>query len=213
MADSMNGMAFVRLIYFIHTALTAAQIELNALDSTLGDGDHGSALATAFGDAVEKTQALENPTPSSVLMTTSQSLLNRMGGASGALYGTLFLRMSASLKDSVTINHAGWSIALSAGLAGVQSRGKAAAGDKTMVDALEPAVVAFTTAGNLESAFANAAAAAQDGALRTADMVAKFGRAKFVGERAVGHVDAGARSIAIVFEAMQHFWEDEHGKT
>ncbi len=212
MTGAMNGQDFVSMIRSIQRAIDAEQAELNTLDSALGDGDHGGALATAFADAADKVAALENPSPSSVLMATSQSLLNRMGGASGALYGTLFLRMSAALKDCAEVDVAGWSAAISAGLAGVQARGKSAPGDKTMVDALAPAATAFAAADTLSSAFAAAAAAAQEGAARTAGMVAKFGRAKFVGERAVGHVDAGARSIAVLFAALQRYWEDEHGK-
>lgn len=209
----MNGPDFVRLIQAIHTAIQAAQTELNALDSALGDGDHGGALATAFADAAEKAAALTNPTPSTVLAVTAQSLLNRMGGASGALYGTLFLRMSASCKDRIELTLADWQAALQAGLEGVQARGKAAPGDKTMVDALEPAVMAIATADTLDSAFAAAAVAAQSGADQTAQMVAKFGRAKFVGERARGHVDAGARSMAVLFAALHHYQENEDGKT
>jgi dihydroxyacetone kinase-like protein len=208
----MNGPVFVRLIHAINTAMQAAQSELNALDSALGDGDHGGALATAFADAAEKAAALPNPLPSAVLAVTAQSLLNRMGGASGALYGTLFLRMSATCKDRADLNLADWQTALRAGLEGVQSRGKAAPGDKTLVDALAPAVAAISTADTLSSAFAAAAAAAQAGADQTAQMVAKFGRAKFVGERARGHVDAGARSMAVLFAALHHFQEGEDGK-
>lgn len=209
----MNGLAFVRLMQTIQAEMQTAQSELNALDSALGDGDHGGALATAFADAAEKAAALTDPTPSAVLAVTAQSLLNRMGGASGALYGTLFLRMSATCKDRTDLTLTDWQAALQAGLEGVQARGKAAPGDKTLVDALAPAVAAITTADTLSSAFAAAATAAQAGADQTAQMVAKFGRAKFVGERARGHVDAGARSMAVLFAVLHHFWEDEHGKT
>jgi dihydroxyacetone kinase-like protein len=213
MTDAMNGGDFVSLIGVIHHALEAAQSELNALDSALGDGDHGGALAVAFGDAAEKARALPTPTPSSVLQTASQSLLNRMGGASGALYGTLFLRMSIALRDCDTASLPDWQVALQAGLVGVTARGKAAPGDKTMVDALAPAVAALVAAGDFASAFAAAATAAQAGAEQTVNMVAKFGRAKFAGERAIGHVDAGARSMAILFGAINTFWQErEHGE-
>lgn len=210
MADSMDGRTFAALVTAVYAAVDAAQAELNALDSALGDGDHGSALATAFAEAVVKIAALDHPTPSSVLAATSQALLNRMGGASGALYGTLFLRMSTALKDHPAADYAAWSAALAAGAAGVQARGKAAIGDKTLVDALIPAVDAFVQAEQLGNAFAQAAQAAHTGAEATIAMIAKFGRAKFVGERAVGHVDAGARSMAVVFEALHHFWETQH---
>jgi dihydroxyacetone kinase-like protein len=214
MADYWDASDFVALIQAISAAMTAAQDDLNALDSALGDGDHGGALATAFADAAQKVLSLENPTPASILQATSQSLLNRMGGASGALYGTLFLRLSLAFKSLEKISLADWQTALQAGLEGVQARGKSAPGDKTLVDALAPAVAAFQTAETLERALELAAVAAHDGAAKTATMIAKFGRAKFVGERAIGHVDAGAQSMAVLFEALKAFWENkQHGKT
>lgn len=213
MSESMNGADFAAFIRALSAALTAAKAELNALDSALGDGDHGTALAAAFAEADEKAQALEILTPASVLQVTAQALLNRMGGASGALYGTLFLRMGIVLKDRESATAAEWRAALEAGLAGVQARGKANPGDKTMVDALAPAVAAFATASDLGSALAAASAAAAAGAEQTAAMVAKFGRAKFAGERAIGHVDAGARSMALVFATLDAFWKGrEHGE-
>ncbi len=213
MAELWSGRDFVNWISAVSAALTAAKAELNALDSALGDGDHGEALSAAFADAAQKAAAITDPMPSTVLQATAQSLFNRMGGASGALYGTLFLRMSAVLKTRDDIALADWREALTAGLAGVQSRGGAAPGDKTMVDALAPAVAALGSAPTLTEGFAAAAAVAQAGAEATPGMVAKFGRAKFAGERAVGHVDAGARSVAILFIVLADFWKEQnHGE-
>lgn len=214
MAEDWQASDFVALLQTISTAMTTAETDLNALDSALGDGDHGGALATAFADAVQKVLSLENPTPATILQTTAQSLLNRMGGASGALYGTLFLRLSLAFKDLEKVTLADWQMALQASLEGVQARGRSAPGDKTLVDALAPAVAAFGAAAAWDAAFAAAAAAAQEGAQNTAGMIAKFGRAKFVGERAIGHVDAGAQSMAVLFAAFNTYWkEKEHGKT
>lgn len=213
MTDTWNGRDFVQWVGQVSAAMSAAKSELNALDSALGDGDHGEALSAAFADAAQKADAISEPTPGLVLQATAQSLFNRMGGASGALYGTLFLRMSGALKGRTDIGLIDWREALTAGLAGVQARGGAAPGDKTMVDALAPAVAAFGSAETLLRGFAAAAAAAQTGADGTTGMVAKFGRAKFAGERAVGHVDAGARSIAILFGVLHQFWEgQQHGE-
>ncbi|MBN8639516.1 MAG: dihydroxyacetone kinase subunit L [Anaerolineae bacterium] len=211
MTDAWNGRDFVHWIEQVGAAMEAAKAELNALDSALGDGDHGEALSAAFVDAAQKSAALADPTPTTVLQASAQSLFNRMGGASGALYGTFFLRMGAALKAHGDIALADWREALSAGLAGVQARGGAAPGDKTMVDALAPAVAALGSAQTLTEGLAAAAAAAQAGAEATTGMVAKFGRAKFAGERAIGHVDAGARSIAILFDVLHKFWEGQHG--
>jgi phosphoenolpyruvate---glycerone phosphotransferase subunit DhaL len=214
MAESWSGRDFAAWIAAVNAAMNAAKSELNALDSALGDGDHGEALAKAFADAAQKVAAIADPAPALVLQTTAQSLLNRMGGASGALYGTLFLRMSTPLKGRDEIAFADWCAAFAAGLDGVQARGNAAPGDKTMIDALSPAVTALSAAQTLREGFAAAAAAAQLGAESTTGMVAKFGRAKFVGERAVGHVDAGARSIAILFTVLHAFWEGQkHGES
>lgn len=212
MPETMSGRDFAAMIQAIQTAMEAAQSELNALDSALGDGDHGGALAAAFTDSAEKISGADEPNPAEVLRLASQSLLNRMGGASGALYGTFFLRMSLSLKDHQSVDLAGWQAALRAGLEGVIQRGKASPGDKTMIDALAPAVEAFSSAENLESAFRAAAAAAQSGAEATRSMIAKFGRAKFVGERAIGHIDAGAQSMALLFAAMDEYWREQHGQ-
>ncbi|MBK8034527.1 MAG: dihydroxyacetone kinase subunit L [Chloroflexi bacterium] len=212
MTDAWNGRDFVHWIEQVGAAMEAAKAELNALDSALGDGDHGEALSAAFVDAAQKAAALADPTPTTVLQASAQSLFNRMGGASGALYGTFFLRMSAALKTRDEIALADWHEALTAGLAGVQARGGAAPGDKTMVDALAPAVAALGSAQTLTEGLAAAASAAQAGAEATTGMVAKFGRAKFAGERAIGHVDAGARSIAILFRVLDEFWEGQHGE-
>ena len=197
----------------ISAAITAGRDELNRLDSALGDGDHGTSLSIAFADAVAKLNALEQPTPTIVLQTVAQSLMNRMGGASGALYGTLFLRAGMTVKDKTTLAHDDLKTMWQAALEGVMARGKAALGDKTMVDAIQPAVRAFAEAPMLAEAFARAAEAAAQGAQNTARMVAQHGRAKFAGERAVGHVDAGARSVAILFAAIDVYWkENQHGE-
>jgi dihydroxyacetone kinase-like protein len=197
----------------VNTAIGEAKDELNRLDSALGDGDHGTSLGVAFADAVTRVAALEPPTPASVLQTTAQSLMNRMGGASGALYGTMFLRASEVAKDKAALSHEDMKLLWQAALEGVMQRGKAQPGDKTMVDALYPAVRAFSKADSLADSFERAVVAASDGAAQTARMVAKHGRAKFAGERAVGHVDSGARSIAVMFAAMNVYWKEvEDGK-
>ncbi len=199
---------FIGMIAAISASITNARDELNRLDSALGDGDHGTSLSVAFEDAAAKIAALERPTPSSVLSTTAQSLMNRMGGASGALYGTLFLRAGMTTKEKVRLSKADMSIFWRAALDGVLARGKAQPGDKTMIDALQPAVDAFATGITLGESFERAAEAAEAGAQATLKMVAQHGRAKFVGERSLGHVDAGARSIAIMFMAMNDYWKE-----
>jgi dihydroxyacetone kinase-like protein len=202
------------MIAAISAAIAEARDELNRLDSTLGDGDHGTSLSVAYADAAAKVAALDQPTLSGVLSVTAQSLMNRMGGASGALYGTLFLRAGMAAKDKATLSHADMKALWRAALVGVIARGKAQPGDKTMIDALQPAVDAFAAGATLDESFERAAAAAAEGAQATAKMVAQHGRAKFVGVRALGHVDAGARSIAVTFATLDAYWkESQHGET
>ncbi len=212
----MNGVTaqhLIGMITAISAAIAEASDELNRLDSALGDGDHGTSLNVAFADAVAKIAALEPLTPEQVLQTTAQSLMNRMGGASGALYGTLFLRAGGVVKDKSVLKHDDMKALWQAALEGVMQRGKAQTGDKTMVDSLILAVKAFAEGRSLADSFERAAIAATEGAQRTAQMIARHGRAKFAGARAVGHVDAGARSVAVMFAAMHDYWKEvEHGE-
>jgi dihydroxyacetone kinase-like protein len=203
------------IIHTISELYDQKRAELNALDLELGDGDHGTALSIAFTYAAEQVAQLANPTPADVLKLTATTLMNRMGGSSGALYGTLFLRASITVKDKLELTGADMAAMWQAGLDGVMQRGGAQVGDKTMVDALAPAVIAFNDViaqGRPASeAYEAAAAAAQYGAVHTADLAAKHGRAKFIGERSVGHLDAGAVSVALLFEALRSYWR-AHGK-
>ena len=180
---------------------------LNRLDAALGDGDHGTSISAAFAEAVTAIEALEQPSPSAIWLATAKALMNRMGGASGAIFGSFFLKGVANLRDLNWISHNSMAGLLTAGLDSVKARGKASIGDKTMVDALEPAVAGFGAADDFGSAWAAAAKAARAGAESTRGLVARQGRAKFLGERAVGHPDPGATTIALMFEAARDHWE------
>ncbi|MEM6282355.1 MAG: dihydroxyacetone kinase subunit DhaL, partial [Chloroflexota bacterium] len=169
---------------------------LNALDLALGDGDHGTGISTAFSSAAADINQLSEPDVMTILKTTASTLMNRMGGASGALYGTFFLKAAMTTRDRAALSKSDCDELLQAGLQGVKQRGKSDVGDKTMIDALSPAVDAFVATETLAAGWEQAALAAMHGAEDTKDMVAKHGRAKFTGERSVGHMDAGARSIA-----------------
>lgn len=181
---------------------------LNRLDAALGDGDHGTSISTAFAAAVAAIEALQEPSLSAIWLTTAKALMNRMGGASGAIFGAFFLKGVASLRDVDRVSNILMAALLAAGLESVKARGKAAVGDKTMVDALEPAVVAFDAADDYTSAWAAAAIAARSGAESTRDLVARQGRAKFLGERAIGQQDPGATTIALMFEAANDWWKE-----
>ncbi len=202
-ADEMRA-----LIQAMAERVAAKRDDLNRLDAALGDGDHGASISTAFAVAVEETEAIEQPSLSAIWLATAKALMNRMGGASGAIFGTFFLKGVASLRDADRLSHNMMAAVLADGLEGVKARGKASVGDKTMVDALEPAVRAFAAADDFASAWRAAAAAARSGAESTRDLVANQGRAKFLGERAIGQQDPGATTIALMFEAAHDWWKE-----
>lgn len=182
---------------------------LNRLDAAVGDGDHGTAISTAFAAAVDEIAALAEPTLGDIWLATAKVLMNRMGGVSGAIFGTFFLKGVALLRDTDRLSKAEMGGLLGAGLNGVKVRGRANVGDKTMVDALEPAVTAFAAAEDYAAAWKAAAAAARAGAESTRELVAGQGRAKYLGERAKGHTDPGAWTIALMFEAIDAWWAQE----
>ncbi|GLZ80976.1 dihydroxyacetone kinase subunit L [Actinorhabdospora filicis] len=165
---------------------------LTALDTAIGDGDHGLNLRRGF-EAV--TAEATGDTPGAVLKAAGNALIDATGGASGPLYGTFFRRAAKALGDAPEVDDAVFAQALAAGLAGVQTLGGAAEGDKTMVDALAPAVTAFAAGGD-------AAAAAANGRDATESMTARKGRASYLGERSIGHIDPGAASAALLFQAL-----------
>ena len=181
---------------------------LNRLDAALGDGDHGSAISRALALAADEIAALAEPTVSDIWLATAKAVMNRMGGASGAIFGTFFLKGVAHLRTIDALSKTDMEAALAAGLDGVKTRGKARVGNKTMVDALEPAVAAFAEADDFDAAWQAAATAALTGAESTRELVARQGRAKFLGERAIGHIDPGAMTIALMFEATAKWRED-----
>ena len=188
--------------------------QLNRLDAALGDGDHGTSISAAFGLAVNSIDALEQPSPSDIWLATAKALMNGMGGASGALFGTLFLKGVSEIRGKDRLSKADLDALWQAGLAGVKARGKAEIGDKTMVDALEPATMAFTEKNSMADAWKAAAEAALNGAESTKKLIARQGRAKYLGERGIGHQDPGATTIALMFEALDNYWRElTNGKT
>ncbi|MFD4370949.1 dihydroxyacetone kinase subunit DhaL [Streptomyces sp. NPDC058486] len=170
---------------------------LTELDSAIGDADHGANLKRGFS-AVAETLAKEPPaTPGAVLTAAGRQLISTVGGASGPLYGTLLRRAGKALGDSGEVTREELADALAAGVAAVGQLGGAVPGDKTMLDALTPAVAA------LRASFAAARTAADEGALATVPLRARKGRASYLGERSVGHQDPGATSSALLFAALE----------
>ncbi|GAA2686582.1 MULTISPECIES: dihydroxyacetone kinase subunit DhaL [Streptomyces] len=180
------------------TALVDREADrLTALDSPIGDADHGSNLQRGF-TAVAATLEKEAPdTPGAVLILAGRQLISTVGGASGPLYGTLLRRTGKALGDSPEVSADQLAEALRAGVDAVRTLGGAAPGDKTMVDALVPAVEA------LGDSFAAARTAAVEGAEATTPLQARKGRASYLGERSIGHQDPGATSSALLFVALE----------
>lgn len=180
--------------------------ELVELDRAIGDGDHGENLNRGFTAVVASLDSAVPDTPGGVLKLVATTLISKVGGAAGPLYGTAFLRASAKLGTAADLDVPALLDALRAGLEGVQARGKAVGGDATMVDALIPAVSAAEKAaedgGDVAAVLTAAADAADGGAESTVDLVPRKGRASYLGERAVGHMDPGARSSALLLRAF-----------
>jgi dihydroxyacetone kinase-like protein len=180
--------------------------ELIRLDREIGDGDHGENMARGFTALVSKLDADVPSSPGGVLRLVATTLISTVGGAAGPLYGTAFLRAATSVGDVAVVDGTAAAAALRAALEGVVARGKAAVGDKTMVDALTPAVAAAesvaATGGGVAEVLAAAADGAEMGADSTVPMVARKGRASYLGERSAGHLDPGARSTALLLRTL-----------
>ena len=180
--------------------------ELTALDAAIGDADHGANMKRGLAAAVEALAA-QPETPAAVLKKTAMALISKVGGAAGPLYGTFFLRMSTACAGKESIDAAALAEAVGAGIGGIVQRGNAEAGDKTMIDAWNPALEALRAGaaapGSALAAAVDAAAAAADaGRAATEPMLAKKGRASYLGERSIGHIDPGASSTALIVQAL-----------
>lgn len=178
---------------------------LTDLDRAIGDGDHGTNMDRGFTASAQLAQSEDFPGIDTYLKKVGMTLVSTVGGASGPLYGTFFLRLAGPLSASPEAGARELGQALRAGVEGIVARGKAESGDKTMYDAFAPALEAFEAATRtgepVAEALARAARAAEDGRDATQEMVARKGRASYLGERSAGHVDPGATSAAILLRA------------
>jgi dihydroxyacetone kinase-like protein len=183
---------------------------LTELDSAIGDADHGINMDRGF-TAVKAELAAHVPSDiRSIFQNVATALIRHVGGAAGPLYGTFFLRAAVACVGKTEIEAADVLVLFQAGIEGVQQRGKAAAGDKTMIDALLPALDAMRKAiedgGSLAAILDGGAAAAQAGMLRTIPMQARKGRASYLGTRSIGHQDPGATSSYLLLKAAADTW-------
>lgn len=187
-------------------AMAEHRVWLIELDRAIGDSDHGENMDRGFQAVLDKLAEVPPETPGAALKLTAMTLMSKVGGAAGPLYGTAFLRAAASLGDSPEVEPAAFAGALVAARDGIVARGKAEPGDKTMVDAWTPAaeaalLAAAGGAGTVLEVLVAAAEAAEAGAAATDPMVARKGRASYLGERSAGHRDPGAASSALIFRA------------
>jgi phosphoenolpyruvate---glycerone phosphotransferase subunit DhaL len=186
-------------------AIAEHRVELVQLDTAIGDGDHGTNMDRGMRAVLEQIESVGDDDIGALLKAVGMALVSKVGGASGPLYGTFFLRMGVATAGKAQLDAGEWTEAVAAGLAGVQQRGKAQPGDKTMIDALLPAVEALRGAvaeGNgLGDALRRSADAAHEGVQATIPMEARKGRASYLGPRSVGHQDPGATSAELLLRS------------
>jgi dihydroxyacetone kinase-like protein len=179
---------------------------LTGLDAAIGDGDHGINMDRGFQTVLVKIAPVRDKDAGTLLKTTGMALVGSVGGAGGPLYGTFFLRAGAALDGKSEISDRDLVGALEAGLKGVVERGKANPNDKTMVDALTPAVArakqSLDGGASLDEALAAAADAAEEGMKATIPLKALKGRASYLGDRSIGHQDPGATSSYLLLRAL-----------
>ncbi|HBY98095.1 MAG TPA: dihydroxyacetone kinase subunit L [Chloroflexi bacterium] len=179
---------------------------LTRLDAAIGDADHGANMERGFRAVLEKLPGVAEKTPADVLKLVGMTLVARVGGAGGPLYGTAFMQAGMAVQGKGTLDPADVGAALAAALKGVVNRGKAEVGDKTMVDALTPAVAAAQAAleqgDDLATILGKAAEAARSGMESTIPLVARKGRASYLGERSAGHQDPGATSSYLLLKTL-----------
>ena len=189
-----------------HELVIKNQVELTELDSAIGDADHGINMARGMNAVIDKLDGGQPAGVNDLFKTVAMTLVMSVGGASGPLYGTFFLRFAGATGPAIELDAEALHTALRAGLTGVVERGKAKPGDKTMVDALSPALDAMEAVikkgGDLVAAVTAGRDAAGAGRDATVPMVARKGRASYLGERSAGHMDPGAASMSMLFDAL-----------
>jgi len=183
---------------------------LTDLDAAIGDADHGINMDRGFNAVAARLENADLPDIAGILKTVAMTLIKTVGGASGPLYGTFFLRAAAACAGKGALGPADIVALFSAGLEGVVQRGKAGLNDKTMVDALTPAVAAMKKAcgsgADISGILQQGVAAARAGMQRTVEMQARKGRASYLGVRSIGHQDPGATSSFLLLKAAADIW-------
>ena len=191
-------------------AVAEHRVELVRLDTAIGDGDHGTNMDRGMKAVVEKLEATEGDDIGALLKTVGMTLVSKVGGAAGPLYGTLFLQLGTATAGKTELELDDWAAALDAAISGVKARGKAELEDKTMIDALVPALEALKAkaaeGADLGDALRASADAAEQGRDATTPLEARRGRASYLGPRSVGHQDPGATSSALLLRVAASRW-------
>lgn len=203
----LNAEEVKAMVIAVADTVIANEDILGEADRQLGDGDHGIGMTKGFTAAKAQLEALEPTSVSQVFTTTGMALMSTMGGASGAVFGMMFQSGGMAIASAEGLDAVTLSTFLEASAQGVMNIGKAKPGDKTMVDALVPAQEAAANAkdGTIAEALAAAAEGARVGMEKSKDMIAQHGRARTLGEKCIGHPDAGAVSVSIIFKRMSEF--------
>ena len=202
----------VRWVKTFTAVIAENKVYLTDLDSSIGDADHGINMDRGMQAALGKIDGLPNGDIGNLFKTVGMTLVSKVGGASGPLYGTLFLRLGTTLAGKSEVEPDDWLAALTQAIEGVQARGKAVPEDKTMVDALLPAREALAEAlgggASFSEALRRSADAAEVGMKATIPLVARKGRASYLGERSAGHQDPGATSTYLLLNSVADIWSD-----
>lgn len=208
-----NEELLMGLLKAVSSRLIAAEKELTELDSAIGDGDCGESIKKGFESVIEKLPSLKEQQMGNILKQVGMTISSNIGGVSGAIYATGFLRAGKAIGDKTQLNLQEVHEVLNAVLAGIKERGEGTkVGDKTMVDALEPAINEFGNAlaenKTIVAVLERALDAAHKGSESTINMQAKKGRASYLGERSIGHKDAGSVVICLMFESALDYFKN-----
>lgn len=204
---TLNKDEVTAMLLLVADRIIAAEPELSLADRNLGDGDHGLGMQRGMTAVKEKLNAAPAESIEKAFGATGMAMMSSMGGASGAIFGTFFRNGGKALAGKEVFDAAGLAAFLRAGVDGVKQRGGAAVGDKTVVDAMEPAAIkaAEVASQSLPDAVVAVAAAAEGGMEASKALVAKFGRAKTLGDACIGFPDAGAMSVTVIVNAMKDY--------
>jgi len=196
----------------VASTISQNSVYLTELDSAIGDADHGANMVRGFNAVINKMPEISDKDIGTIFKTVGMTLLSTVGGAGGPLYGTLFLQAGMKTAGKMELSLADWTEAVDAALSGIVMRGKAQVGDKTMVDALTPALNSLKESVQenlpIHKALDASAEAAKKGMEATIPLVARKGRASYLGERSAGHQDPGATSSYLILKAAAETWKN-----